>query len=84
MESFADFQARNPTWVVMDEPKYSRPYGNNLYRGYDSSVRPFLFNGEFPPHDIEPLARVVRVGNRAWPLNRFSGGLERSRRLVSP
>ena len=61
MESFADFQARNPTGVVMDEPKYSRPYGNNPYRGYDSSARPFLFNGEFPPHGIEPLARVVRV-----------------------
>ena len=55
MESFADFQARNPTGVVMDEPKYSRPYGNNPYRGYDSSARPFLFNGEFPPHGIEPL-----------------------------
>ena len=75
MESFADFQARNPAGVVMDEPKYSRPYGNNPYRGYDSSARPFLFNGEFPPHDIEPLARVVRVGNRAWPLSRFSGGV---------
>ena len=36
---------------------------------------PFLFNGEFPPHCIEPLARVARVGNRAWPLSRFSGGI---------
>ena len=35
-----------------------------------------MFNGEFPPHDIEPLARVVRVGNRAWPLSRFSGGVK--------
>ena len=75
MESFADFRARNPAGIVMDEPKYSRPYGNNPYRGYDSSTRPFLFNGEFPPHGIEPLARAVRVGNRAWPLSRFSGGI---------
>ena len=75
MESFADFQARNPTGVVMDEPKYSRPYGNNPYRGYDSSARPFLFNGEFPPHGIEPMARVVRVEDRAWPLSRFLGGI---------
>ena len=52
MESFANFQARDPTGVVMDEPKYSRPYGNNPYRGYDSSERPFLFNGEFPAHGI--------------------------------
>ena len=72
MESFGDFQARNPTGVVMAEPQYSRPYGNNPYRGYDSSARPFLFNGEFPTHGIEPFARVVRVGNRAWPLSRFS------------
>ena len=69
MESFADFKAGNPKGVVMDEPKYSRPYGNNPYRGYDSSARPFLFNGEFLPHGIEPLARVVYVGNRAWPLS---------------
>ena len=75
MESFADFQARNPTVVVMDEPKYSCPHGNNPYRGYDSSARPFLFNGEFPPHGIETLARVVRVVNRAWPLSRFLGGI---------
>ena len=73
MESFADFKARNPKGVVMGEPKCSRPYGNNPYRGYDSSARPFLFNGEFLPHGIEPLARVVYVGNRAWPLSRFSG-----------
>ena len=71
MESFADFQARNPTGVVMAEPQYSRPYGNNPYRGYDSSARPFLFNGEFPPHGIKPLARVVRVGNRACHLADF-------------
>ena len=75
MESFADFQARNPAGVVMDEPKYSRPYGNNPYRGYDSSARPFLFNGEFPPHDIEPSARVVRVGNRAGHSADFLGGV---------
>ena len=80
MKSFADFQARNPAGVVMDVPKYSRPHGNNPYRGYDSSARLFLFNGEFPPHDIEPLARMVRVGNRAWTLSRFSGGVERSKR----
>lgn len=75
MESFADFQARNPAGVVMAEPQYPRPSGNNPYRGYDSSARPFLFNGEFPPHGIEPLARVVRVGDRAWPLSRFSDGI---------
>jgi len=75
MGGFEDFQQRNPTGVVMAEPQYARPYGQNPYRGYDSSTRPFLFNGEFPPHNIEALARVVRVGHRAWPLTRFKDGV---------
>lgn len=73
MESWAEFKARNPEGLVMKEPSgYSRAYGQNPYRGYDSSVRPFLYNGENPPHDIPPLVRVVRVGERAWPLTRLA------------
>jgi len=72
MESWASFKARNPDGLVMDEPEFRRRYGTNPYRGYDSSDRPFLFNGEFPPHGIEPLARVVVVEDRAWPLTRFA------------
>ncbi len=45
--------------------------GNNPYRGYDSAARPFLYNGENPPHGIDPLSRVVRVGQRAWPMERL-------------
>ncbi len=71
MESWAEFRARNPDGLVMDEPRLSRPYGSNPYRGYDSSPRPFLYSGENPPHGIAPLMRVVRVGDRAWPLTRF-------------
>ena len=56
-------------------PNIPAPNGNNPYRGYDSSARPFLFNGEFPPHGIEPMARVVRVEDRAWPRSRFLGGI---------
>ncbi|MGR3717795.1 MAG: DUF3179 domain-containing (seleno)protein, partial [Thermohalobaculum sp.] len=41
------------------------------YAGYDSGV-PFLYRGEMPPHGIDPVARVVRVGNRAWPLTRLA------------
>ena len=55
----------------MDEPKHSRSYGRNPYAGYDSLKRPFLYSGETPPHGIEPLARVVRVGARAWPMERL-------------
>jgi len=56
----------------MAEPGgYRRDYGANPYAGYDSG-RPFLYQGEMPPHGIDPVARVVRVADRAWPLVRLS------------
>ena len=69
-ESWGDFKARNPKALVMREPNYNRRYGSNPYAGYDTG-RPFLYNGEDPPHGIHPLARVVVIGTRAWPLDRF-------------
>ncbi|WP_370401195.1 DUF3179 domain-containing protein [Sulfitobacter sp. JB4-11] len=72
MESWAEFKARNPQGLVMAEPDFNRDYGRNPYRGYDSSSSPFLYNGEMPPHGISPLVRVVRVGDRAWPLTRLA------------
>ena len=65
MKSFAQFKARNPNGLVMAQPDYDRSYGRNPYVGYDSLSRPFLYAGENPQHDISPLERVVRVGNRA-------------------
>jgi hypothetical protein len=62
----------NPDGLVMAEPGANRPYGRNPYVGYDSSAQPFLYFGEMPPHGIPPLARVVRVGDRAWPLTRLA------------
>ncbi|WP_299843338.1 DUF3179 domain-containing protein [uncultured Roseovarius sp.] len=70
MESWGQFKARNPDGLVMDQPNFSRSYGSNPYAGYDSRSRPMLYNGAMPPHGISPLERVVRVGDRAWPLNR--------------
>lgn len=72
MESWAEFKARNPDGLVMAQPNYNRSYGRNPYSGYDSSSRPFLYNGQMPPHGIPPLARVVKVGSRAWPLDRLA------------
>lgn len=73
MESWAEFTARNPGALVMEEPQAPRDYGRNPYAGYDSRQRPYpFFTGEAPPHDIPALARVVRVGIRAWPLTRLS------------
>ena len=71
MESWAQFKQRNPDGLVMAEPDFSRDYGRNPYRGYDTSRKPFLYDGETPPHGINPLERVVRVGDRAWPLTRL-------------
>lgn len=70
MESLDEFKARNPDGLVMAEPDFRRRYGINPYRGYDGLSKPFLYNGEMPPHGIEPLARMIVVGNRAWPLER--------------
>jgi len=73
LESWESFRAAYPDGVVMAEPRgFRRPYGSNPYVGYDSSPWPFLYSGEEPPHGISPLARVVRVGDRAWTLERVS------------
>ncbi|PQO23597.1 hypothetical protein C2I36_07070 [Rhodobacteraceae bacterium WD3A24] len=71
MEGWSTFRDANPDGLVMDEPDWPRGYGSNPYGGYDSAQRPFLFRGEMPPHGINPMARVVRVGERAWPLTRL-------------
>ena len=65
MESWGDFKARNPDGLVMAEPGWPRDYGRNPYRGYDSLSRPFLYNGEMPPHDIPALMRISAL--RRWP-----------------
>ncbi len=77
MESWDQFRTRHPEGLVMTEPAYPRRYGQNPYRGYDGLTRPFLYSGDPPPHGIPALARVVRVGDRAWPLERVrrQGGL---------
>lgn len=72
MESWETFVARNPDGLVMEQPNFRRNYGANPYVRYDSSHRPFLYSGEMPPHGIPALARVVRVGDRAWPLTRLA------------
>ncbi len=73
MESWAEFRDRNPDGAVMDQPTgHRRAYGQNPYVRYDSSQRPFLYSGELPPHGIPALARVIRVGDRAWPMTRLA------------
>ncbi|MGF1500947.1 MAG: DUF3179 domain-containing protein [Paracoccaceae bacterium] len=71
LESWQSFAERNPDALVMSAPVGRlRSYGRNPYEGYDARA-PFLYQGEAPPHGIDPVARVLRVGNRAWPLTRL-------------
>ena len=69
----------------MKTPTFRRHYGKNPYVGYDSAARPFLYSGENPPHGIHPLMRVVRVGERAWPMSRLeeAGELREAGVLIS-
>lgn len=85
MESWDQFRERHPDGLVMETPDHNRRYGANPYRGYDSASRPFLYNGEDPPHGIHPLERVVRVGDRAWPLTRVraAGGVSEAGVTIS-
>ncbi len=69
LESFASFKKRFPQGKILvpNNPK-SRPYGRNPYVSYDSAAKPFLYRGDLPRH-IEPMARVVVVGDTAYGLN---------------
>ncbi|PIW26485.1 MAG: hypothetical protein COW30_14775 [Rhodospirillales bacterium CG15_BIG_FIL_POST_REV_8_21_14_020_66_15] len=79
LESFAEFKARAPKGVVLvpnDEGR--RDYGRNPYAFYDSRTVPYeFFSGPFPGY-IEPMVRVVVVGDKAWslPLLREKGRIE--------
>ncbi|MFV1440544.1 MULTISPECIES: DUF3179 domain-containing protein [unclassified Phaeobacter] len=76
LDSWQAFRAAYPEGLVMAEPRHNRSYGRNPYQGYDRSNWPFLYDGAPPPHGIAPLARVVRVGDRAWPLARLAAAGE--------
>jgi len=66
MESIGRFRQRFPDGKVLvpNEPD-SRDYGRNPYLRYDSSARPFLFDGPLP-EGVPPLERVVVVDGVAW------------------
>lgn len=78
LDSWENFRRTYPEGEAMAQPSWPRSYGVNPYAGYDQLTQPFLYRGENPPHGIPALARVVRVGDRAWPLTRLraAGRLE--------
>ncbi|WP_282609904.1 DUF3179 domain-containing protein [Pelagibius sp. Alg239-R121] len=74
LESWERFAARNPDGqVLVPNDEGMRSYGRNPYDGYDTSAVPFLYRGEMP-EGIEPMARVVAVGKKAWSMNLLRAG----------
>lgn len=68
IEAWRLFREEFPDGQVQVPPGSARrPYGTTPYAGYDSAPTPFLFDGRLPD-DIDPMERVVRIGNRAWSL----------------
>ena len=71
LESYGMFLDRNEgreRQVLVPNDEGDRAYGRNPYTNYDDlSGRPFLYRGELPDQ-LPPMARVVRVGDRAWSL----------------
>ncbi len=67
LESYAKFKERAPDGrVLVPSGRYYRDYGRNPYVGYDRRDEPYpLFNGELPDY-INPMVRVVVVGDKAW------------------
>lgn len=68
IEAWRIFRELHPQGRVLVPPSRSgNAYGRNPYEGYDSAPSPFLYKGKLP-RGIDPMARVVRVGTRAWSL----------------
>jgi hypothetical protein len=85
LESWERFAARHPEGeVLVPNNPNSRSYGANPYVGYDGERFPFLYRGEYP-EGIEPMARVVAVGDEAWALSliREKGQIESGELLLS-
>jgi hypothetical protein len=71
LESWDSFRERFPDGKVMQQPSgYDRRYGANPYVGYDSLTKPWLYSGEPPSSGLPMMARIIRVGERAWPMAR--------------
>ena len=79
LESWEKFKNRHPDGQVLipNNPEL-RAYGANPYVGYDGAAVPFLYAGDMPV-GIEPMARVVAVGDQAWSLEL----LRRDKRIES-
>ncbi|WPZ34369.1 DUF3179 domain-containing protein [Thalassobaculum sp. OXR-137] len=64
-ERFAERHAGGKV-LIPNDPE-ARPYGINPYKGYDTMPVPFLYDGDMPK-GLDPMARVVVIGDMAWSL----------------
>lgn len=68
VESLAIFRSRFPNGRILLPAVAATRFYENPYENYDRRDRPLpFFTGDLP-QDIEPMARVVAVGNKAWSL----------------
>ncbi|MGR3456237.1 DUF3179 domain-containing protein [Pseudooceanicola sp.] len=72
VESWEAYRRDHPGGLVMSEPvEWERAYGTTPLAGYENAPVPPLYVGPETPPGIAPLSRVVRVGDKAWPLTRL-------------
>lgn len=68
VESLAIFRSRFPNGKILLPAVAAPRFYENPYENYDRRDRPLpFFTGDLP-QDIEPMARVVAVDDRAWSL----------------
>ncbi|MBA3511116.1 DUF3179 domain-containing protein [Sphingomonas sp.] len=72
VESLEIFRQRFPRGQILLPADAGARLYQNPYENYDSRDRPLpFFTGDLP-QDIEPMARVVAVGDKAWSLRALS------------
>lgn len=68
VESISSFQQRFPNGKILLPAVAAARFYHNPYANYDGRNRPYpFFTGDLP-QDIEPMARVVAVDEKAWTL----------------
>lgn len=72
VESLTLFKSRFPGGEILLPAVSMTQVYTNPYENYDGRNRPYPFFSGDLPQDIEPMARVVAVGDKAWSLRSLS------------
>ncbi len=82
VESFANFKKRFPKGKIMSGNTQSLAgYGINPYTGYDTSAKPFFYNGEMP-EGIAPMERVVVIRDKGTNLAVAMGSVRKKGKMT--